>query len=131
MKRFNLEEYLANPSRKVVTRDGRTIRKILCTDAESNYPVIALVKSKDGSDEYPLRYTTKGQYCPGSGKNEDLDLFFAPEKKEGWINIFRSITDGNIYIGNYFRIYESKEDAEKAGKDWEGYITTTKIEWEE
>ena len=129
MKQFNLNEYLANPSKKVVTRDGRTIRKILCTDAKSDYPVIALVKSKDRNNEYPLCYTIGGQYCPGSENKEDL--FFAPEKHEGWINIFRSTTDGFIYIGNYFRIYESKEDAEKAGKGWEGYITTTKIEWEE
>ena len=128
MKQFNLDEYLANPSRKVVTRDGRTIRKILCTDAESNYPVIALVKSKDGSDEYPLRYTIKGQYCPGSGKNEDLDLFFAPEKHEGWINVYLD-AENYGYVGT--RIYKSKEEAEERGKKGSSYITTLKIEWEE
>ena len=31
MKQFSLEEYLANPSKKVVTRDGRNVR-IICTD---------------------------------------------------------------------------------------------------
>ena len=31
MKQFNLEEYLNNPSKKVVTRDGRAV-KIYCTD---------------------------------------------------------------------------------------------------
>ena len=29
MKPFNLEEYLANPNRKIVTRDGRNAR-IIC-----------------------------------------------------------------------------------------------------
>ena len=129
MKQFNLDEYRANPSRKVVTRDGRTIRKILCADAESNYPVIALVENSFDKKECIQCYTKEGNYY--TNYRSDYDLFFAPEKKEGWVNIFRSVTDGNIYIGNYFRIYESKEDAEKAGKDWEGYITTTKIEWEE
>lgn len=129
MKQFNLNEYLANPSRKVVTRDGRTIRKILCTDAESNYPVIALVKSKDGSDEYPLRYTTKGQYCPGSGKNEDLDLFFAPEKHKGWINVYR---DTDIEITSFgAELFASQEEAEEVGKPDDCYVATAKIEWEE
>ena len=127
MKQFNLNEYLKNPSRKIVTRDGRKAR-IICNDAESNYPVIALVKSKDGSDEYPLRYTTKGQYCPGSGKNEDLDLFFAPEKKEGYVNILK--VDNCCYLGSS-TIFNSKEEAEEAGKSYLNYATTAKIEWEE
>lgn len=125
MKQFNLDEYLANP-RKVVTRDGRTIRKILCTDAESNYPVIALVKSKDGSDEYPLRYTTKGQYCPGSGKNEDLDLFFAPEKHEGWVNVYSGLGLG---IRHCKCIFDSEEEALRS-RDQKA-VATIKIEWEE
>ena len=34
MKQFNLEEYLKNPSRKVITRDGREAR-IMCTEGET------------------------------------------------------------------------------------------------
>ena len=38
MKQFNLMEYLANPSRKIVTRDGRNVR-IICTDKKgTNFP---------------------------------------------------------------------------------------------
>lgn len=50
MKQFNLEEYLKNPSRKVVTRDGRSVR-IICTDrvSEKGYPLVALVM-KDGHE---------------------------------------------------------------------------------
>lgn len=29
MKQFNLEEYLANPSREIVTRDGRKVLYII------------------------------------------------------------------------------------------------------
>lgn len=51
MKPFNLKEYLENPYRKVVTRDGRTVR-IICTNGKlfsprvdgTIYPVVALVK---------------------------------------------------------------------------------------
>lgn len=31
MKQFSLEEYIKNPSRKIVTRDGKEAR-IVCTD---------------------------------------------------------------------------------------------------
>lgn len=34
MKQFNLEEYLKNPKRKVVTRDGRDVR-VICTDRKT------------------------------------------------------------------------------------------------
>lgn len=45
MKEFNLTEYLKDPSKKVVTRDGREVR-IICTDMKSEYPLIALVTDK-------------------------------------------------------------------------------------
>lgn len=51
MKQFNLEEYLKNPSRKVVTRDGRNAR-IICTDAKGKYPIVALMEISDGSTEF-------------------------------------------------------------------------------
>lgn len=46
MKPFNLEEYLANPSKKLVTKGGKEVR-ILCTDRKhKDYPIVALVKNK-------------------------------------------------------------------------------------
>ena len=42
MKEFNLTEYLKDPSKKVVTRDGRDVR-IICTDEKGDEPIIALV----------------------------------------------------------------------------------------
>ena len=77
MKPFNLEEYLANPSRKVVTRDGRALTRILCTDAKGDYPVIALIERTDGS-EYALSYTKDGKFI---NETTDInDLFFATDK---------------------------------------------------
>ena len=46
MKEFNLEEYLKNPSRQVVTRNGREVR-IICTDYKSRKPIIGLVKKNE------------------------------------------------------------------------------------
>ena len=127
MKQFNLKSYIANP-RKVMTKDGRDVR-ILCVDAKGDYPVVALIP--DGEGEYkrdhPEMYTEDG--CSYSGRMSFLDLFFAPEKKVGWANVFGG-ADGNSYVGDS-RIFTSKEDAEKEGKKWKDYISTVKIEWEE
>lgn len=126
MKQFNLEEYLKNPSKKVVTRDGRKVTRFLCTDAKGDYPIVALVEKFSGS-EMPISYTKEGEYRIGA--KSDGDLFFVPEKHEGWVNIFVDAV-GNPSITD-LRIFTSKEDAEKEGKNKKWYIKTAKIEWEE
>ena len=126
MEKFNLEEYLKNPSRKLVTRDGRRAR-IVCTDKrELNYPIIALIETRLGGEEVTCSYTKDGRYCTAC--SDIFDLFFAPEKHEGWINIYRN-EDEDYYKGMV--IFSSKEDAIEKGRRFSDYITTTKIEWEE
>ena len=124
MKQFDLDEYLKNPSKKVVTRDGRSVR-IVCTDRKSkhNFPIIALIEGFDGDEDF-LCYTRDGKW-PSCKK---VDLFFAPEKHEGWINIYRAEGDESVYTAN---VYNSKEEAEDAGRGEEDYLATIKIEWEE
>ena len=123
MKPFNLEEYLKNPSRKVETREGKPAR-IICTDAKSEkYQVVALVTKKDGQESLAT-FETSGKYC--SGYNSHLDLFFAPEKHEGWVNVYKSGFSWSLGTN----IWQTEEEAKK----WEGaadYVTTIKIEWEE
>lgn len=126
MKEFNLNEYLKDPSKKVVTRDGREVR-IICTDFKSScYPIIALVR-KNENEEVTLYYKKSGRdiYHP------NFDLFFAPIKREGWINVYRNIyyEGSDKYRNSGKNIYSSEEEA-KEHKDL-GYITTIKIEWEE
>lgn len=125
MKPFSLEEYIKNPNQKLVTRDGRKVRRVLCTDARGPYPVIVLVESPDGTAEEAQSFTAEG--CFYSGESRVYDLCFAPEKKEGWANIFN--IDGCNHLDH--KIYESKEDAEKEGKFWSFYVSTIKVEWEE
>ena len=128
MRFFNLDEYLQKPSLKVVTRDGRAVR-IICTDYKGSQPIIGLVATGEEKEEKEIAYcfTEKGnQYSPTERKPE-LDLFFAPVKREGWVNIY-DITRTNCIS----RIYKTKEEAETIGKGCKsGYITTIKIEWEE
>lgn len=125
MKQFSLEEYLKNPSRKVVTREGRSAR-IICTDAKEGYPVVALIalEGEHGGYEKPETYTKDGRCYVGIPT--DLDLFFAPEKHEGWINVYKN-ESGCYVLGA--GILKSKEDAE----DCRGRrrVATVKLEWEE
>lgn len=126
MRKFNLEEYLANPDRKVVTRDGRPVR-IICTDKLGATPVVALFPHTDKKTELVLSYTTEGKVC-GINRELCLDLMFAPEKKEGWVNVYRH---PDLEYPSCAYIYPTYEEAVSHGKIQEGYITTCKIEWEE
>ena len=121
MKQFSLEEYLANPNRKVVTRDGRNV-KIYCTNYYCQHPIIAQIEGEERS--HAFRET--GQY---NIYGESIgDLFFAPEKYEGWINLYKN-EDGISWLSpNYFT---SKKEAEEEGKAHTCNVTTIKIEWEE
>ena len=122
MKQFNLQEYLKNPDRHIVTRDGKDVR-IICTDAKGNFPIIALVKTYNGS-ETVLRLKENGRFY--NDTENSRDLFFAPIKKEGWVNMYKT-RSGGAQIG---QIYSSKEEAEMGRKD-ANYISTAKIEWKE
>ena len=126
MKPFNLEEYLKNPKRKVVTKDGRNVR-IVCTDVKSElYPVLALVDN--WGEEICNSYTKEGRFLPNNEAHRDL--FFAPEKHEGWLNIYRSDECG-FYIRRKYP-YNSKEEADKVAKaNPKTFFTTIKVEWEE
>ena len=118
---FSLEEYLADPSRKVVTRDGKQVR-IICTDADRKNQIVALVK--EGTDKI-FCYQPNGRLYDHATCNNDL--FFETTKKDGYINIYRAIN------GRAGFIFDTKEEAENDcnyGKN-EAFIKTIKISWEE
>ena len=77
MEQFNLDEYLKNSSRKLVTRDGRKAR-IICTDMNyKNHPIVALI-AQDNDTENVYTYTKDGEW--DNYESTTYDLFFAPEK---------------------------------------------------
>ena len=126
MKHFSLKEYLKNPARKVVTREGNSV-EIIYTNAEGRYPIVAVVTNKEGN-KVTIKCTKYGLWSENG--ESALDLFFEPIKKEGWVNIYN---DGsNITTGD---VYSNKEEAIKNinfnfNSNFK-YITTVKIEWEE
>lgn len=129
MKPFNLEEYLKNPSRKVVTRDGLNAR-IICTDRKDlKFPIVALIETKLGG-EFLQYYTKNGTVYVDNLC--DADLLFVPEKHEGWVNIYQ----GRCGPITSTHIFSSKEEAEESSRYCCGfttslYLTTVKVEWEE
>ena len=116
MKQFSLEEYLKNPSRKVVTRDGRNV-KIHCTDLMYGPPIVAKIEGEDHSHSF----YEDGSRC--RNVESPRDLFFATEKHEGWVNIY----SGSIKYGG--EIYDTENDAKNSASS--SVVATIKIEWEE
>ena len=118
MKQFNLEEYLANPSRKVVTRDGRNV-KIHCANYIGAQHIIAQVEG----NEYSSAFSNDGRFIVG--EDSPRDLFFAPEKHEGWINIYRN----GYYFVRDANVWPTEEEAKRNAVS--DHALTIKIEWEE
>lgn len=126
MKAFSLKEYLKNPEKKVITRDGRGVR-IRCTDRRGcDCPIVALVETPTGKAENILSYREDGKWSPVGGPlvNSNLDLFFAPCKHEGWVNVYPGPTTG-------VPVYKTEEDAKHCANADVKVIATVKIEWEE
>lgn len=123
MKEFNLQE--AKAGKPVCTRDGRNAR-IICFDAKREYcPIVALIE--DGDKEFIASYCADGRFMHKHLFEHCVDLFMAPEKHVGWVNIYGS-ERGDRSPSN---IFNTEEEAVAIGKDYRTYITTTKIEWEE
>ena len=126
MKAFNLKEYLKNPEKKVITGDGRGVR-ICCTDKRGgDCPIVALVENPTIKTENILTYGENGKWSPVGGPlvDSNLDLFFAPEKHEGWINVYVGPITGVV-------VYKTEEDAKHGANADAKIIATVKIEWEE
>lgn len=125
MKQFDLKEYLENTERKVVTKNGYPVR-IICTDRKglSTKPIVALITIPNG-DEVIKSFWENG--IETNGTEYENDLFFAPVKHEGWINLYRDHNgDYNVSIIN-----NTEQDAKEGADGDNDYITTIKIEWED
>lgn len=128
MKPFNLDEYHKNPSKPLMTRSGFNAR-IICDDAPGDFPIVAIIDKMSMVDNCVTHIAyTKDGWINSDGIPSPYDLFFATKKYEGWVNVFKNY-DGKNYVT--YSIFKSKEDAEKEGKQWDGYITSIEIKWEE
>ena len=119
MKQFNLQEYLAHPERKVVTRDGRKAR-IVCTDFDNpDFPVVAEIKGH----KWPLSFATNGEAI--KGRPLACDIFFSPTIVKRWGIVYRKAG----------RLFDTREEAEKrmeeADEGEKKFCSVCEVEWEE
>ena len=122
MKQFNLAEYLKNPERKIVTRGGYPATIVSTTFHQENYPVVAEVCFSSYDKKQSYSFTANGLFLDSS--EDSRDLFFAPEKHEGWVNIYPGPFTGVV-------VYKTEEDAKHCANADAKVIATIKIEWEE
>ena len=116
LKPFDIQK--AREGKPVCTRDGRKAR-IICFDTinEINYPIIALIEG--------FGYETLCYYNEGGKAHfgNTFDLMMLPEKKEGWVNVYKGgLLDTKSYPSR-------KEAYAKASLEY--YVDTIKINWEE
>ena len=123
MKQFNLAEYLKNPERKIVTRGGYPATIVSTTFHQENYPVVAEVYFSSYDKKQSYSFTANGLFLDSS--EDSRDLFFAPEKHEGWVNVYK---DGDRFYSS-MDILKTKDKAEALS--CRSCIATVKIEWEE
>lgn len=121
MKPFNIKEYLENPNREVVTREGKPVR-ILCTDLDDNdYPVAAAIRNR-----HTDKFTAGGLFQ--AGRETKYDLFFYSKKIEAWTLFVKCV--GNFVLGSIF--YDTIEEARRVQEsDPDRYGPIVKVEWEE
>ena len=117
LKPFDLKD--AKAGEPVCTRDGRKAR-IICFDRKDNTPIVALIECVNGAEILQCYHNNGRCY---HYETSDYDLMMLPEKKEGWVNVYR---DGLLGA----RAYNTKKEALDNASPCD-YIDTVKIEWDE
>ena len=96
-----------DPTKPVVT-DGGDHARIICTDAEGLYPIIALVRHYPGAGETPVSYNRDGyEHQPGSGSC----LINAPERRSEFVNIYPRRGGVPLQMGGFFGTLEKARAA--------------------
>lgn len=90
-----------DPTKPVQTRDGRSAR-IICTDRDSIYPIVALVRELNGEESVSF-HTNNGRVTPHYGGPSRVDLINVPEKHVRWVNFFPRDAE----------VYDSREEADE------------------
>jgi len=112
MKPFNLEKALAGEP--VVTRNGEPVSEVHYFETVTRqYKVFAVVTGEVQSYTESGRYTLRVEHA--------FDLFMAPVKRVGWVNIY---SDRSCLL-----IYDSEDEAKRERTS--AVVATIKVEWEE
>jgi len=110
--------------KKYKTRDGRPAR-VIVTDKKGNFPVVALVTSKDGLEESQFSYDATGRYL-GYSQPHHIDIIEVQPEITVWMNVYKNVQTGEYMPGAYL-----KENAAKLPKPGQGTVARVKITFNE
>ncbi len=136
LKPFDIQK--AREGKSVCTRDGHKAR-IICFDRRLfyknvSYPILALVERSDGEDDV-CGYNEKGKVLIEDGAEYKDDLMMLPEKKEGWVNVYKReneyACENECNVSTGIAVYKSEGEAKQNIDKNEIYVNTIKITWEE
>lgn len=122
-KPFDLQAAIAG--KPIQTKNGKLV-KFGGYNPEANPDAQLLIWVKSGNNwVIGTRYFNGKNY---ETSDSEGDLVMAPEKKEGWVCIYRK-QDGFTYVAN--AIYKTEEEALERKLNNSEIISTSRIEWEE
>ena len=122
MKPFDLEQ--AKAGAPVITRDGRNARILSFDLCNRYYPMVAAFTDSDG-DEWVNVHTNEGKCL--MDKDSPNDLFMAPVKREGWVNLYPPTMSSGV-LARATSVYATKGQAEVNASPTR--IACIRIEWE-
>lgn len=119
MRKFDIN--LAKAGKPVCTRDGRKARIISCSLRNKNFPIAAIIEDEE---ENVYQFEANG-VC--DEHDENLDLMMFPEKRSGWVNVYKEC-DGEYYVEKV--VYKIKGHAVENASS-QNYVGTVRIEFYE
>lgn len=123
MKEFSYEAY--KRGEKVITRCGHPVLEILKFNAVGVPQPLMVLVDVNGSLEV-VHCTLEGR-----GRVSDYDLFMAPVKKKGYVNLYNRKTHPMGVDGGGAVFPTITEARSQPGVSLSGYVATATIEWEE
>lgn len=109
MKQFNLEEWLQDKSRKVVTREGEDVEIIHTNSPVPHHPIVGFI------DKSIYTWTIDGKLIYGKKEQDKNDLFFADEELTELQKTLEE--DCDCYV-NLYNDGKTREELRKWIKAW-------------
>jgi hypothetical protein len=124
MEKFNLERALAGEP--VCTRDGREVTQLVKFDTPIPNSIFALVTSLRSTEQNPCKivhnWYNNGIYS--QEKSSDLDLFMKPKENAIWVNVYKTLSKGDLYLGEQFN---TEKEAINDAKGELGFVKRLRI----
>ena len=130
MKPFDLAK--AKAGAPVITRNGHKAHILSFDLCNRDYPMAAAFTDSDGN-EWVNTLTNEGKCFAFADKDSPSDLFMAPVKREGWVNLYQA-PNAETLAELGFAVYATKEQADQSAEGQRTVnprIACIRIEWEE